>query len=202
VEDFRILQWKTRVPKERTIEHKTMIWMAVVAMGIVLVSGCGSDSDDVATLKTEEASGAEAVTQGAGEALDEEAMMMAFTECLREQGLEVMDPVVDADGNIGKPDFPEGADKETTAAAWEACEHYLAGFTSEQERKDVSEIVDQYVAFATCMRERGYDVEDPTAETLDQWDFKSKSTIDWNDPDAIADYEECGGETRGEGSGN
>lgn len=113
-----------------------------------------------------------------------------------------MDPVVDADGNVGAPGLPEGVDKgvdkKTITAAWEACEDHLGGFTAEKERQDMSELIDQYVAFATCMRERGHDVEDPTAETLDQWDFKS--TIDWNDPDATADYEECIGETLGEGS--
>jgi hypothetical protein len=181
------------------MEHKTTVWLTVVAMGILLLTACGSDSDDVATLNADDAARVESATQSDGEALDEEAMMMAFTECLREQGLEVMDPVVDADGNVGKPDVPEGEDGKAMTGAWEACEHHLEGFTSEQERKDMSEVVDQYVAFATCMRERGHDVEDPTAETLDQWNFKS--TIDWNDPDATADYEECICETLGEGSG-
>lgn len=180
------------------MRQKTMIWTAVVATSILLLAACSSDSDDVATLNADDAARAQVATQSEGEALDEEAMMMAFTECLREQGLEVMAPVVDADGNVGKPQFPEGSDGKAMTGAWEACEHHLEGFTSEQERKDMSAVVDQYVAFATCMRERGHDVEDPTAETLDQWDFKS--TIDWNDPDATADYEECIGETLGEGS--
>lgn len=181
------------------MKEKIIVWIAVVAMGILLLSGCGSDSDGVATLQTTEDTQSEATGEATDSTLDEEAMMMAFTECLREQGLEVMDPVVDADGNVGKPDFPEGSDGKAMKGAWEACEHHLEGFTSEQDRKDMSEVVDQYVAFATCMRERGHNVEDPTAETLDQWDFKS--AIDWNDPDATADYEECIGETLGEGSG-
>lgn len=92
------------------MKQKTMVWLAVVAAGMLLLAACGSDSDDVASLNTDEAPHAEVATEGDGEALDEEAMMMAFAECLRERGLEVMDPVVDADGNVGKPDFPEGSD--------------------------------------------------------------------------------------------
>jgi hypothetical protein len=183
------------------MKHKTILWIAVIAVGIPLLGACGSDSDDVATLNADDAARVEAATQSDGEALDEEAMMMAFTECLRDQGLEVMDPVVDADGNVGKPDFPEGKDGKAMTGAWEACEHHLEGFTSEQERKDMSEVVDQYVAFATCMRERGYDVDDPTAETLEQWQADLKNAINWDDAAAVADHEECSGETLGEKSG-
>ncbi|MGD8998256.1 MAG: hypothetical protein PVH80_09110 [Anaerolineae bacterium] len=66
--------------------------------------------------------------------------------------------------------------------AWEACEHRLEGFTWEKENVDVSEQADQYVALVICLREKGYDVDDPTANALQEWgrDFK-KSSIDWHD---------------------
>jgi hypothetical protein len=104
---------------------------------------------------------------------------------------------------VGKPELVEGAgyDKDAIGAAWEACAEHLEGFTFSKERVDVSEMVDQYVTLATCLREKGYDVDDPTAETLEQWGGDMKMSIDWDDPDAIADYEECSGDTIGEGSG-
>ena len=59
------------------------------------------------------------------------------------------------------------------------------------KRQDVSEQVDKLVELATCSREKGYDVEDPTAETLDQWGKDFRVAFDWDDPEAQAAYEEC-----------
>jgi hypothetical protein len=170
----------------------------------LLLAACGSDSSDVPSLKaTDDTQAVEPTAVVEEEHLDNEAMMMAFTECLRDQGLDVMDPVVDADGNVDKPELAEGVewDKETMGAAWEACAEHLEGFTFEKERVDVSEQVDQLVALATCLREKGYDVDDPTAETLEQWWGDLKFSIDWEDPGASADYEECSGGAFGKGSG-
>jgi hypothetical protein len=189
--------------RERMMKHKHMTLVAVVAITILILTACGSDLDDVATLKTTENTQVEATADAADPILDNEAMMMAFTECMREQGIDVMDPAVDADGNVGKPEFVEGMeyDKETIGAVWEACEHHLEGFTWEKERVDMSEVVDEYVVLAACLREKGYDVDDPTAETLDEWGDDFKRAINWDDPGAVADYEECSGETVGEGGG-
>lgn len=174
----------------------------VVATTLILVA-CRSDSNDVATLKTTESTQVEATADADNPVLDNEAKMMALTECLREQGIEVMDPVVDAGGNVDKPELVAGVewDNETMGPAWEACEHHLEGFTWEKERVDMSEVVDEYVALATCMREKGYDVDDPTAEALEQWGEDFKDAINWDDPAAVADYEICSGDTVGEGSG-
>ncbi len=184
------------------MKHK--FFMAVVTMCILALAACGSDSgDDVATLKTNKNTQAESQADAADPVLDNEAMMMAFTECLREQGLEVTDPVVDSDGNIGKPEPGTGTefDKEGLGAAYEACEEHLEGFTFESKQVDVSETVDQYMALATCLRDKGYDVYDPTAETLDVWGGDLKNGINWDDPAAMEDWEECNAEAFGGGGG-
>jgi hypothetical protein len=139
--------------------------------------------------------------EGSDPLLDNEARMMALTECLRDEGIDVLDPVVDADGNVEKPELAEGVNLKGVdfGAAWEACEEHLKGFTWGKKEVDVSETVDQFVTLATCLREKGYDVDDSTAETLDQWDFKR--AINWKDPAAMADYEECSGDTFAGGSG-
>lgn len=178
------------------MKHKTMIGIAVVVIGILLLAGCGLESDGVPTLKNSEGTQGEASDDAVAPTPDNEAKMMAFTECLREQGIEVMDPVVDADGNVGKPAFANGDKAKAADAAWEACAHHLEGFTAEQERKDMSQVIDQYVALATCLRGKGYDVEDPTAETLDEWELKDN--INFDDPDDVADYEHCSAEAFGQ----
>jgi hypothetical protein len=187
------------------MKSKLVMWAMVAVIGLMLVA-CGSDSNDVATLQDAGKTQVEASSAEDGStALDNEAMMMALTECLRDHGIEVLDPVVDADGNVDKPELAEGVewDKETMGQAWEACEHHLEGFTWEKEGVDVreqAEQLDQYIALATCLREKNYDLDDPTAGTLDAWMGDFKKAIDWDDPAAVADYQACSGETVGKGS--
>jgi hypothetical protein len=172
----------------------TLILVAAMAL---LLAACGSDSEDVPTL-IEDAPAEEPTAAAAGTVRDAEAAMMAFTECLREHGIEVYDPVVDAEGNVDKPEFVEGVDPkgEDMKAAWEACAEHLEGVTFGKKRIDVDDQVDtldQYLALATCMRDKGYDMDEPTAETLNQWMGDFKDTINWDDPGAVADWEECSG---------
>jgi hypothetical protein len=138
----------------------------------------------------------EFATEAADSVRDNEAAMMAFTECLRGQGIEVYDPVVDAEGNVEKPEFVEGVDPKgkDMGAAWEACAEHLEGVTFGKKRADADDLVDQldqFLALATCLRDRDYDVDEPTAETLDQWLGDFKEVFNWKDPVAMADYEEC-----------
>ena len=177
------------------MKYKHITFIVVSMVGILILAACGSAAEDVPSL------GATPTPVAAEEALDNEARMMAFTQCLREQGIEVRDPVVDSEGNVEKPEFIEGYDKEALGAAWEACTEHLEGFTFEKKRVDMSEVVDQWVALATCLRDKGYDIHDPTAETLDQWLGDFKERIDWKDPEAVADYEECSGAVGFEGGG-
>jgi hypothetical protein len=161
-------------------------WIPLVAMGMVLAA-CGSKSEDVASLA------ATPVPVVESETLDDEAKMMAFAQCMRDEGIELLDPGVDADGNVQKPELAEGfeASKEKWTAADAVCGELLEGITFGKERVDMSEVVDQYVALATCLRERGFEVDDPTAETLDIWLTDFKTVFNWEDPDNLEAYQSC-----------
>jgi hypothetical protein len=180
---------------ERVFEmRRKLAVLALVALIGLLLVACGSASDDVPSLRdVEGAQPAESATEAADSVRDNEAAMMALTQCLRDQGIKVYDPVVDAEGNVGKPEFAEGVDAkgEDFGAAWEACEEHLEGFTFGKERANMSEQLDQFLSLATCLRDMGYDVDEPTAETLDQWLGDFKEVFNWKDPTAMADYEEC-----------
>ena len=183
------------------MKQKSTVYIVLLVMSALILTACRPDSNGVATLKTAENTQNEVpVADTTDPILDNEAMMIAFTECMREQGIEVMDPVVDTDGNVDKPELVEGAqwDKDDESA-WNACADHLEGFIWEKERVDMSEQVDQYIALAVCLREKNYDLVDPTAETLNVWMADFKGAIDWDDPDAVADYEECSGESLGGG---
>jgi hypothetical protein len=187
------------------MKSKLVMWALAAAIGLLLVA-CQSNSNDVATLQGAGNTQVEASdVEDGSPALDDEAKMMALTECLRDHGIEVLDPVVDADGNVDKPELAEGVEWDKQAGqAWEACEHHLEGFKGwgkkDADASEQVEQLDQYIALATCLREKNYDLDDPTAETLDAWMGNFKKSIDWDDPAAVADYAECSGET-GKGGG-
>ena len=165
----------------------------VAAIALMLVA-CGSKSSDVPSLNqdTRRAAPTSVVEE---EPLDDEAKMMAFTECMRSEGIELVDAGVDSDGNVQRPGLAEGSQvtREGYGAAMEVCGKHLEGLTFGRERQDVSAQVDQLVALATCLREKGYDVDDPTAETLDQWQVDFRVEFDWDDPKAKKAYDECNG---------
>jgi len=186
------------------MKYKYIAVTMMAAVGILILAACGSDSADVASLRSTEDRQVVTSTADAGDTLlDNEAKMMAFTQCMRDHGVEMMDPVVDSDGNVQKPEFAEGAEinKKEWGPVWEACSHHLEGVTFGEKRVDVSEQIDRFVALAACLRDKGYDVDEPTAETFDQWLIDFKTMFDWKDPKAVADYEECSGKPAGKGSG-
>jgi len=169
----------------------------VIVSALTLVA-CGSNSSDVPSLNTDDTQRVESATDAVDavveeEPLDDEAKMMAFVQCMRDEGIEFKDPEVDSEGNVQRPELVEGftITREELEAPYEACSHHLEGLTFGRGREDVSEQVDTFVALATCLRNKGYDVDDPTAETLDQWGADFRVEFDWDDPKAMAAYEEC-----------
>ncbi len=103
--------------------------------------------------------------------VDDEALMMEFAECLRNEGMEITDPTVDADGNIQMPELVEGATatKEEWIAAYEVCGEIIENITFKEKEVDRTAQLEQYLEIAACMNEAGFDVGEPTAETLDTW---------------------------------
>ena len=166
--------------------NKLAMLILVAAIGLVLAA-CGSASGDVPSL------GATPTAVAEEETLDDEAKVMAFVQCMRDQGIEYKDPVVDSDGNVQAPEFAEGftVTREELAAPYAACSHHLEGITFGRGRRDVSALLDQFVELATCLSEKGYDMDEPTAETLGQWLTDFRATFDWDDPKAMGAYEEC-----------
>ena len=89
---------------------------------------------------------------------------------MRDEGIEFMDPTVDSDGNVPRPELVEGftVTREKLAAPYEACSHHLEGLTFGRERENVSEQVDKFATLVTCLRDNGYNVGDPTAKTFER----------------------------------
>ncbi len=94
-----------------------------------------------------------------------EAALLAFSQCMREQGITDMpDPIVDSKGNVQIQRPPGGHGSrahEAFAAARDKCDKYLRGVTQEFSHGDVTKTQDQFLRLAQCMRARGVDVPDP-----------------------------------------
>jgi hypothetical protein len=177
--------------------------IAAVAAAIALtIAACGDASDDagIATLETTTtAAAAESTTTDV--LRDNEEALLEFTECLRENGVEIDDPTVGADGSlqlapieieveVDDPEsLPEGPPPELDAA-FSACEPLLEGVTQLGAGiPDETAFEDTFLEYAGCMREHGVDMPDP--------DFSGSGgmidlgTMDPTDPDWMAADEAC-----------
>lgn len=137
----------------------------ILCLGFVLSAcGGGTESSAVASLNGETGTTA-ADDEDAGE-VDSEAAVMALTECLREQGIDIDDPTVDADGNVrlAPPRVGESNVRGELRGAMEACQEFLEGVTLGFGRGaggDSTEADDLMLEFAACMRDNGVDMPDP-----------------------------------------
>ncbi len=196
--------------------------VAVAAALFVLAAACGgSDSSDnaegVASLSGAGDEDVIAVPQpeeDVEEPTQEEALL-AFTACLRENGIDIEDPTVDADGTLefrfrggatpGDADF----DREAARAARDACADNLEGVTLGFGRGDNTEFQDMLFEYAACMRDNGYEMPDPDFGNLtpggggdEPGTFRGPfADIDPDDPDFVTASEACGDILSGFGPG-
>jgi len=181
----------------------------LLALGLLAGACGGSDDSDsgVATLETDNT----VVAGDAGAAdvaadVDTEQAMMAMAACLRDQGLDIDDPTVDSEGNVQFGGFGGGGTGEEGEAsidrglmreAMEACQSELEGVTLGFGNRDFdqTEMQDILVEWASCMRENGYDMDDPDLSTMGRpgegGGGNPFGEIDPEDPDYIAASEAC-----------
>ena len=100
--------------------------------------------------------------------LTDEEIATVFTECLRDHGFDIPDPVLHADGSVDmgrlKESMTEDPRYETKSKkAFEDCLPLLEGatFSSKASPEDEIEIQDKLLEFAQCLRDKGFDVPDP-----------------------------------------
>jgi hypothetical protein len=179
------------------------MWKAKVialagALSLALVAcGGASGEDGVATLGDE---GDAAAGASASPSVDPEDALAEFAECMRENGIEDLDPTVDEDGRIeigfvggADGDPSSGGDREEMADAMEACQDLLPrgegpGQVSEEDR---AAFQDALVEYAECMREHGIDMPDPEFSGDGGFLQEIGEGIDPEDPDFQAADEAC-----------
>ena len=136
----------------------------LLALGVVASACSGGTADPaVASLDTD----VEITTtqEAETELIPGEEAVLAFTACLRDEGLDIDDPAVDGEGNLVAPSphavAAETLDMAAVHSAFDVCRGFLDNVAFGLSTEDLSEREDELLAFAVCMRENGYDMPDP-----------------------------------------
>jgi hypothetical protein len=161
--------------EQRRQQRGVALAVGIVAI-LVLLTACTSTSG-VATI--DGADGTTPTPSASAGSEDPEEAMFAFAECMREQGIDMPDPVIrrfeagggegddgvvtdEADpGDDGGPNFDPNSDE--FLAAQEECEHHLEGLDALEpgEQQELTpEQEEAFLAFTECMREHGIDMPD------------------------------------------
>jgi hypothetical protein len=192
---------------------------ALFAASALIFAACGgTDEADPGVASLSNGTSTTAPADGAGtDEVDQEQAAIALTECLREQGLDIDDPTVDADGNVqlGRPNNISEGDgvRREFRTGFEACQDLAEGLGLGFGRADRTEIEDTLFEFAACMRDNGYDMPDPDFSNFGPGNENEGESggpgqgggplgdIDQDDPDFEAAQEVCGELLAGFGPG-
>jgi len=177
-----------------------MILAAATVAGLLLAACGGSDSAEVANLGTNTTTDEEGDTTEAPS--DPEEAILAYTQCMRENGIDLPDPDFSGEPGQGGGGFfgqggidPEDPDFQE---AQEKCGSNLESIRGNFNPENQEEFQDAALELAQCMRDRGFDVPDP--------DFSQEpgqgggpggggglgdSGLDPDDPEVQAALEEC-----------
>jgi hypothetical protein len=148
--------------------NRMIVALGAVAAAVTLTAGCGGSDDagagDVASLDAAASATEAAADRATAATTSDDEALLEWAQCMRDNGVDVADPTVDADGN---PQFaPPGGDSgidpqsEEFQAAGEACNSLLEG-TTFGGGAQLDGVQDLFVEFADCLRDQGLDVGDP-----------------------------------------
>ena len=174
----------------------------VAAAGVASLEADGAEPDQAGEVAAE---------------VDTEARLLEFSQCMRDQGIDIGDPTVDTDGNVSFGGFRGGPGgdgegrPEGIRAAFEECGDLLDGAQLGFRDRDRTEFSDQLLAFARCMRDEGIDIQDPDFSNFggdgdgdgdgDGGRGGIFGDLDLEDPDVAAAQEACSDVLGGFGPG-
>jgi hypothetical protein len=125
----------------RIIRSITVV--TAVAMSSVVLAACGGSSGDGA----------------ATSASDPDEARLAWAQCMRENGVDIPDPT--PGGGPTQITGTSPGSMETMEKAEEACSDLREAAMPDLSPEQQTELQDQALAFARCMREQGIDMPDP-----------------------------------------
>ena len=171
---------------------KWIILGFVLLLAALVLSACSSsdesnagvaeiDDSQAVETPTESAVQSDSSEQSASEAdtsdgnantaeLTDEEITTLFTECFRDLGLNIPDPVVNADGSVDLGALRQSIlplqtefGQEKVVDALEDCLPLLekATFAAQPSPEDLVELEDNLLTLVQCLRDEGFDVPDP-----------------------------------------
>jgi hypothetical protein len=177
--------------------------LAVLVAASLAACGGGGDGDDdgVASLGTDESAaeddgGDEGGDDGEVTDAEREDAMLEFTECMREQGIDMPDPQTGGGGQgpvVMRREGGSEADREEFEAAQEECGDIMEDAFGDRPARDPeeeAEMRDNALAYAECMRDHGIDFPDPEFSEGGVG-MRLGDGIDPDDPDFIEAEEAC-----------
>lgn len=145
---------------------------ALALAAMLAACSAGAAGPSVASLSDPGASGVPAATPSPTPMTPHDAAL-AYARCMRENGVDMPDPIVETDGGggvsigqsgIGQSGPDATVSKDEFREADEGCRHFMEAARPDAGPPLSAEDMDKMLAFAQCMRENGIDMEDPTAD--------------------------------------
>ena len=177
------------------------ILIALVALALAAAACGGSETAaGVASLEDSTATTIAGSDTGTDGDIDVEEAALAFTECLRDEGLDIEDPEFDGEGGFNFGQVFRGAAEEGEPgegpgeeflAAMEVCGELIEGVGQRFDRRDSTEFEDDLLAFAECMRDNGVDMADPDLSGDGGPGRGLLFALDMSDPAVEAALETC-----------
>ena len=162
------------------------ILISVLALMLAACGG-GDVTSDVASLEDT----ANAAVSDTTQAPSDEEALIEFAACMRDQGMDFPDPVVDVDG-YPRFDFedPESIDQDAMFEAGEACRDLIEGVVLGLVDFESSEFNDTFLEYAGCMRDQGFE-SIPDSIDITSIIRDGSMPFDPDDPEFIAADEQC-----------
>ncbi len=164
----------------------------VLLAGFALVAGaCANNTDATSEVASLDESGNGDQEKSALEIIvEQERQLFEFSACMRDEGVDIGDPTVDADGNVALG-TPMGmiTDHGGLMEAYRACRDLIGNRPLGHGGEDRSAVHDRLVDFAKCVRQKGfYDMPDPDFSDTNGHLFPG---LDLDDPDYQAAEGKC-----------
>ena len=167
----------------------------LLALGLV-ATACSSGVTNAEVASLQEDAPATTIENSDGGSIPGEDAVLAFTACLRDEGLDVDDPAIDEEGNLVAPTphalAAETLDISAVHSAFGVCRGFLDNVTFGMSTEALSGREDELLAFAVCMRDNGYDMPDPDfSDNGHSGDGPFGDAIDTDDPDFQTAAKSC-----------
>ncbi|GAB3464809.1 hypothetical protein GCM10027570_52860 [Streptomonospora sediminis] len=165
---------------------KRSVWTAVpvLAVGLAL-AGCGAMG------------GQQSAGPSASPSMSVDEQRVAFSECMRENGVDMPDPGQEDGG--ARIQLDEGTDQSDVEEAMQACEEYRVGGDAGAGADPAD--TEKRTEYAECMRENGVEkFPDPAPAEAGEGAREADEDV-VNDPDLDQAAEECRSLLPGTGAG-